>query len=99
MVVILTVQTQSVPHIDDEQRVTMRTIGEGLFDVTVPYGFIEDPDVPAALARAEQLGLHTGADVLFFLGRETIIQRRSFGCPPNESWSSVCRWKCRIVCS
>jgi KUP system potassium uptake protein len=81
-VVILTVQTQSVPHIDEDQRVTMRTIGEGLFDVTVRYGFMEDPDVPAALARAEQLGLHAGADVLFFLGRETIIVTSREGMAP-----------------
>ena len=72
-VVVLTVQTQSVPHVAEEEGVTVRALGEGFFDVTVRYGFMEDPDVPAALARARQLGLDVGDDVLYFLGRETII--------------------------
>lgn len=81
-VVVLTVQTQSVPHISDEERVTVRALGEGVFDVAVRYGFMEDPDVPAALSRTRELGLDMGEDVLYFLGRETIIVTSKEGMAP-----------------
>ncbi len=72
-VVVLKVQTQSVPHVAPEERTSVVPLGEGLFDVTLRYGFMEDPDVPGALRDADRLGLPLGHDVLFFLGRETII--------------------------
>jgi KUP system potassium uptake protein len=72
-VILLMVQTQSVPHLSDEERTTVRPLGHGLFEVTIRYGFMEDPDVPAALANARHQGLEMGHDVLYFLGRETII--------------------------
>jgi KUP system potassium uptake protein len=72
-VVILVVQTQTVPHLTDDERVTVTALGDGIFDVSVRYGFMEDPNVPDALALASKLGLELGHDVLYFLGRETII--------------------------
>jgi len=60
----------------------VRPLGDGLFDVAVRYGFMEDPDVPAALARAQELGLAVGEDALFFLGRETIIVTSREGMAP-----------------
>jgi K+ transporter len=43
-------------------------------NVRVQYGFMQDPDVPDALAQARELGVEMDPeDVTFFLGRETII--------------------------
>jgi KUP system potassium uptake protein len=55
-------------------------MGHDLFNVRVQYGFMEDPDVPAALMEACQKGLpiDTG-DLTYFLGRETIIVTRRKG--------------------
>ena len=42
--------------------------------VTVTYGFMEDPDVPAVLRRIAAQGVPIDeADVTYFLGRETLI--------------------------
>jgi KUP system potassium uptake protein len=73
-VVMLMVTTQPVPHVRDDERVTVRGLGLGIFEVVVRYGFMEDPNVPEALALAGGQGLAIDAtDVTYFLGRETLI--------------------------
>jgi KUP system potassium uptake protein len=80
-VVILMVVTRPVPHVTGDECMTIRTIGDGVFELTLRYGFMEDPDVPAALARAhEQQGLVLDEDdVTYFLGRETLIATNTPG--------------------
>ncbi len=51
-----------------------------MFDVVVRYGFMEDPNVPQALARAASQGLELDeGDVTYFLGRETLIVTKTPG--------------------
>ena len=79
-VVILTVSTAQKPHVPAEERVAVEPLGHGLFNVRVQYGFMEDPDVPAALLQASEQGLVLDSDDLtYFLGRETIIVTRRKG--------------------
>ncbi len=79
-VVILTVSTAQRPHVPRDERVTVEDMGHDLYNVRVQYGFMEDPDVPAALTQARQLGLPLEPDdVTYFLGRETIIVTRREG--------------------
>jgi KUP system potassium uptake protein len=73
-VVTLMVTTQPVPHVPPKQQVEVRPLGQGVFDVVVRYGFMEDPNVPEALAHAVKRGLELDEDdVTYFLGRETLI--------------------------
>jgi KUP system potassium uptake protein len=79
-VVVLTVTTAPTPHVKDEERITVQSLGAGISNVRVQYGFMEDPNVPEALARGRKLGLHMDPeDVTYFLGRETIIVTRRQG--------------------
>jgi KUP system potassium uptake protein len=79
-VIILTVTTVQTPHVGESQRFTVDAMGAGMFNVKVRYGFMEDPNVPEALLRARELGLQmTPDDVVYFLGRETIIVTRRKG--------------------
>jgi KUP system potassium uptake protein len=79
-VVTLMVTTQPVPHVPEEQRVVVKPLGRGVFDVVARYGFMEDPNVPEALTRAKEHGLDLDeADVTYFLGRETLIVTRTPG--------------------
>ena len=79
-VIILTVTTAQKPHIFAEDRVSVQSLGHDLFNVRVQYGFMDDPDVPAALRRASEQGLPLDlADLTYFLGRETIIVTRREG--------------------
>ncbi len=79
-VIVLTVGTAQTPHIADNDRLAIEHLGHGVFNVRVQYGFMEDPDVPAALAQAREQGLVlTEEDLVYFLGRETIIVTRRKG--------------------
>jgi KUP system potassium uptake protein len=79
-VVILTVSTAQVPYVTPEEQVTVEELGQGIFNVRVQYGFMQDPDVPDALLRAQRLGVTIDpGDITFFLGRETIIVTRRQG--------------------
>ncbi len=51
-VITLMVTTQPVPHVPADQQIAVRPLGHGVFDVVIRYGFMEDPNVPEALARA-----------------------------------------------
>jgi KUP system potassium uptake protein len=79
-VVLLTVTTLQVPHVPPKERTLVQALGHNLQHVRVQYGFMEDPDVPEALAHAREQGLEIDLDdVTYFLGRETIIVTRQPG--------------------
>jgi KUP system potassium uptake protein len=79
-VVVLMVTTAPVPHVSAEERTEVRSLGGGVFYVLVRYGFMEDPNVPQALAIARANGLEMDVDdVTYFLGRETLIVTRRPG--------------------
>jgi len=79
-VVILMVRTRQVPQVPERDRYAVRHIADGIFEVTIDYGFMEDPDVPDALLRAREHGLVIDdSDITFFLGRETLIATKTPG--------------------
>jgi KUP system potassium uptake protein len=79
-VIVLTVTTAHVPYVGSADQVQMQTLGQGVYNVRVQYGFMQDPDVPDALLKAQGLGAELDLDDLtFFLGRETIIVTRRPG--------------------
>ena len=49
-VMLLTVATSDVPYVADEDRSEVEPLGQGFFRVALRYGFMQEPDVPAALA-------------------------------------------------
>lgn len=73
-VVVLTVTTLPVPHVPLDEQAAVQSLGRNVFNVAVRYGFMQDPNVPDALALAREKGLIMDVDdVTFFLGRETIL--------------------------
>jgi KUP system potassium uptake protein len=74
-VVFVTVKTQQVPHVPLQQRVELENFGNGIYRMKVYYGFMEEPNIPAALdaAAVQGLGPVEPGDTTYFLGRETII--------------------------
>jgi KUP system potassium uptake protein len=79
-VIFVTVKTNPVPHVAENARLEIESFGHGLYRVKVYYGFMEDPDIPKALARAAERGLSLSShDTTYFLGRETIIASRRPG--------------------
>jgi KUP system potassium uptake protein len=48
-VLLLTVVTSDVPHLRDEERLTVEELGMGLYRGSMRYGFMEEPNVPQDL--------------------------------------------------
>jgi len=79
-VVVLTVGTAPIPYVSDEDRINFEVLGEGVYNVRVKYGFMQDPNVPDTLLEAKGKGVGVDLeDVTYFLGRETIIVTRRNG--------------------
>ena len=79
-VVVLMVTTQPLPYVPEEERPATRELGHGISELVLRYGFMEDPNVPEALAYAHAKGLRLDTDdVTYFLGRETLIVTRAPG--------------------
>jgi KUP system potassium uptake protein len=73
-VVLMSILTEEVPEVDEDERVQVERLEQGFYRVTARYGFMETPDVPEVLAIAKAQGLRARAlDTTFYLGRERII--------------------------
>jgi KUP system potassium uptake protein len=83
-VVLLTVRTEEVPYlVNPRDRVSIEKVGEGIWRVQIHFGFMEKPDVPAALAPIRQKELRFEAmRTTYFIGRETILATRKKGLSP-----------------
>jgi KUP system potassium uptake protein len=74
-VMLLTVMTEEVSHMNDDERLLVEDLGEGIFRITCHYGYMEEADIPALLERVSR-ELHVDIppmDTTYFLGRETLI--------------------------
>lgn len=73
-VVLLTVNVKNVPVVADEERYRLEDLGRGFFRLQLHYGFMQEPDVPAALKRVHDCGQSFKMmDTSFFLARQTLL--------------------------
>ena len=87
-VLLLTVVTSDEPHVATADRFAMQALSSGFFRVTLKFGFMEDPDVPAALAAATGPEFELDLDATtFFVGLETLLSTGRKGMP---------RWRERL---
>ena len=77
-VIILSVSVEEVPYVPIAERLQVSELANTFYQVTVNYGFKDDPDIPAALALCAGLPHAPTLDMMdtsFFLGRETLIPK------------------------
>lgn len=73
-IVLLTIATEDVPVILDDERIGIDTLEQGFYRVTARHGFMETPNVPKILVLCKKQGLAVDAsNASFFIGRETPI--------------------------
>jgi KUP system potassium uptake protein len=71
---VLTVEWLETPTAEPEERIELVSLGHDFHQLTLRYGFAEDPDVPDMLAKCEKVGLvFDMMDTTFFLSRESIV--------------------------
>ncbi len=70
----VTVRHHDVPWIGFDKRVKMQPLGHDCWQVTLNYGFKNDPDVPAALALLRDRGVPLDEmETSYFLSRDIVV--------------------------
>lgn len=79
-VVLLTVVNEDMPRVSAQDRVEVESYGEGFFRVILHFGFMDETDVPAALAlcHLDELDF-SPMRTTYFLSRETVIASKIVG--------------------
>ena len=71
--VILHVETEQVPRVGVSQRFAYEILGPKFYRVVLRYGFMEHPDIPAALAHVTLEGEGFNMmDTTFFMSRDSV---------------------------
>ncbi len=79
-IVFLSIQTTEEPWVDEASRVSVEPLGEGVALVKVRFGFMETPDVPAAVKASEAMGVHVDKkDLSFFVSRAHLVEGEDGG--------------------
>jgi KUP system potassium uptake protein len=72
--VVLSVRFHEAPTIEPAQRVEVEAITAGFWQVVVHFGFMDKPDIPAALQLCAEHGLpFEPFATSYFLSRETVV--------------------------
>jgi KUP system potassium uptake protein len=75
--VLMTVLTADVPRISEADRLEIRHFDQNFHTVRIRYGFLEEPDIPRALALCRVGGFRFNLmETSFFVGREKIVPSR-----------------------
>jgi len=73
---VLTVSTESIPRISDDERLKFEEIAPRFWRATARYGFMERPDILALLKKAHASGCGLNLlDVTYYVGHETVVPR------------------------
>ena len=81
-VILLTVMTADTPDVEADERLTVEHVGHNFYRYILRYGFMEEPDIPAALTlEAGPEARINMEDTTFFLGIETLLATRRPGMP------------------
>ena len=80
-VLLVSVHTADTPRVEPESRATVTDLGSGIELVRLNYGFMEDPDIPNALAELQLPDVDVN-DATYFLGRESVTSGKAPGMHP-----------------
>ncbi|TDH39269.1 potassium transporter Kup [Pseudohoeflea suaedae] len=80
--VLLTVATRPQPRVPDDEKIDYEEINEHFARLTINYGFMEDPNLPAALVIARKKGIKFELmTTSFFLSRRSLVPSKEAGMP------------------
>ncbi len=73
-IILLTVKIADQPYVAADERCELEDLGNGFHRMVLRYGFVEEPDVPMALANVHRCGAQFRMmDTSFFLARQTLL--------------------------
>jgi KUP system potassium uptake protein len=75
-VVALTVKFADVPRIPRAERLDVRKLAENFWQITAHFGFVQVPDLPAALRQARASGCEIDIEhAIFFNARDAVVAK------------------------
>jgi KUP system potassium uptake protein len=75
-VIALTVSFEDVPRVRPKDRVRIEQLNDGFWHVTVHFGFVEIPDLPAVLRLAKKDGVPVLDEASYYIERNDLISRK-----------------------
>jgi KUP system potassium uptake protein len=88
-VLLLTVIIEDAPRIRASERLEIKELGHGLLRVVLTFGFMESPDVPAALRLSHRLGFDIDPDQIYYvIGRRIVL--------PTDRHPGMAPWRARL---
>jgi KUP system potassium uptake protein len=84
--VLMTVETEDIPHVPEDERLDIRDVGKGFYAIRVRYGFMDEANLLRALAqcRVQQLRFNL-METSFVIGREKLI--------PGKRTAALSHWR------
>jgi KUP system potassium uptake protein len=80
-VIALTVKFEDIPRVPLRDRIELTKLAEGFWHIKVHFGFVQVPDIPAALKQAKDRGCPIVLeDALYFGARDTVV------CSKQRNW-------------
>ena len=90
----MTVTVLSMPRVPEAQRAAVERLNHRFYLIGIFFGFMDTPDVPAALEWCAEQGLDMDPmTTSYFLGRETVVPRVRTAMPywREALLASMCR--------
>lgn len=72
-IVVLTVVTEHIPMIERKHRLELNQLERGFYSLKIRYGFMQNPNIPRALAQCADLGLTLDLEKTSFLLRRLVV--------------------------
>ena len=99
-VIFMTVEYLEIPHVPDTDRLSIQPLEGNCYQISIRYGYKDEPDLPRALKLCEQHGLEfEPLKTSYFLSREIIVpspgggmmqwQERIFAAMARNAGSAV----------
>jgi KUP system potassium uptake protein len=79
--IALTVNFDYIPRVASRDRIELAKLAEGFWHITVHFGFVQVPDIPAALRQAKARGCPVDLeDAIYFGARDAVV------CSKRRNW-------------
>src|ERR1022692_2208492 len=79
--IALTVKFEDIPRVAPHDRIELAKLAEGFWHITVHFGFVQVPDIPAALRQARDRGCPIDLeDAVYFGARDAVV------CSKRRRW-------------
>lgn len=75
--IALTVKFEDIPRVASRHRIELASLADGFWHITVHFGFVQVPDIPAALRQAKARGCPINLeDAIYFGSRDAVVSSK-----------------------